>query len=183
MPIRRETRALYPKNWKAISASVRFNWARGSCEACGRPHLTLVAVLPDGRWFDQAAGSWRDARGRQARFPTLLEAIDISHTRVVLAAAHLDANPRNNRRRNLRALCQRCHLQHDRPWHRFQRWLTIRRRSAVGDLFLGSYDVPQRGRSAVMRQAPPLRLVEMQRLLTQNVRLPLLAWQSGGRFS
>ena len=60
-------------------------------------------------------------------------------TRVVLAAAHLDSDPTNNRLKNLRALCQRCHMLHDRPHHLAQRWITYRRRSAVGDLFLGPY--------------------------------------------
>jgi hypothetical protein len=60
-------------------------------------------------------------------------------TRVVLAAAHLDSDPTNNRPKNLRALCQRCHMLHDRPHHLAQRWITYRRRSAVGDLFLGPY--------------------------------------------
>ncbi len=60
-------------------------------------------------------------------------------TRVVLAAAHLDSDPSNNRLKNLRALCQRCHMLHDRPYHLAQRWITYRRRSAVGDLFLGPY--------------------------------------------
>ena len=60
-------------------------------------------------------------------------------THVVPAAAHLDSDPTNNRRNNLRALCQRCHMLHDRPHHLAQRWITYRRRSAVGDLFLGPY--------------------------------------------
>ena len=34
---------------------------------------------------------------------------------------------------------QRCHMLHDRPHHLAQRWITYRRRSAVGDLFLGPY--------------------------------------------
>ena len=38
-------------------------------------------------------------------------------THVVLAAAHLDHNPADNRLRNLRSLCQRCHLINDRPHH------------------------------------------------------------------
>jgi hypothetical protein len=42
-------------------------------------------------------------------------------TRVVLAAAHLDGDPTNNRMKNLRALCQRCHMLHDRPHHLAQR--------------------------------------------------------------
>lgn len=33
----------------------------------------------------------------------------LPRTRVVLASAHLDHNPDNNRLRNLAALCQRCH--------------------------------------------------------------------------
>jgi hypothetical protein len=60
-------------------------------------------------------------------------------TRVVLAAAHLDSDPTNNRLRNLRALCQRCHMLHDRPHHLVQRWITYRRRLAFGDFFLGPY--------------------------------------------
>ena len=39
----------------------------------------------------------------------------------------------------IRALCQRCHMLHDRPHHLAQRWITYRRRFAVGDLFLGPY--------------------------------------------
>jgi hypothetical protein len=38
-------------------------------------------------------------------------------TRVVLAVAHIDRDIRNNHFSNLAALCQRCHLRHDRPQH------------------------------------------------------------------
>ena len=41
--------------------------------------------------------------------------------------------------KNLRALCQRRHMLHDRPHHLAQRWITYRRRLAAGDLFLGPY--------------------------------------------
>jgi hypothetical protein len=58
-------------------------------------------------------------------------------TRVVLAAAHLDSAPTNNRLTNLRALCQRRHLLHDRSHHLVQRWITYRGCLAIGDLFLG----------------------------------------------
>jgi hypothetical protein len=96
--------------------------------------------LPDGRWFDVTAATWRDRRGRLARWPDLVEATRLRTTRVVLAAAHLDSNPANNRLANLRALCQRCHMLHDRPHHLAQRWITYRRRYALGDLFLGRYE-------------------------------------------
>ena len=60
-------------------------------------------------------------------------------TRVVLAAAHLDHDPTNNRLRNLKSLCQRCHLIHDRPQHLARRRITYLLRRALGDLFLGPY--------------------------------------------
>ena len=43
------------------------------------------------------------------------------------------------RHRNVKALCQRCHLLHDRPEHRRRIRITLRRRRALGDLFLGPY--------------------------------------------
>jgi hypothetical protein len=60
---------------------------------------------------------------------------------VVLATAHLDHNPANNRPRNLKSLCQRCHLIHDRPPHLARRRITDLLRRALGDLFLGLYPV------------------------------------------
>ena len=139
MPIRHELRPLYPPDWKELSRRVRFDRAKGLCEVCGRPHAKLIRCLPDGRWFDPAQQTWRDRRGRRARWPDLLALIPARTTRVVLAAAHLDHDPSHNRWRNLKSLCQRCHLLHDQPYHRAQRWITYRRRYATGDLFLGFY--------------------------------------------
>lgn len=141
MPIRAAFRALYPSNWRALSQRVRFERAGGRCQGCGRPHLEDVQCLPDGRWFDPTSLTWRDRRGRPARWPDLIDMVRMRRTRVVLAAAHLDNNPANNRLTNLRSLCQRCHMLHDRPFHLMQRWLTYRRRWAIGDLFLGAYEV------------------------------------------
>ncbi len=58
---------------------------------------------------------------------------------VVLAAAHLDHDPAHNDPRNLKSMCQRCYMLHDRLHHLAQRWITYRRRYALGDLFLGVY--------------------------------------------
>ena len=107
-----------------------------------------VRCLPDGRWFDEVRRTWRDRRGRPALWPDLIEVLHVRRTRVVLAAAHLDNDPANNRLSNLRSLCQRCHMLHDRPFHLAQRWLTYHRRLAIGDLFHGRYGI----------QPPPLAL-------------------------
>ena len=147
MPIRRELRPLYPAHWRELSRRVRFERAGGACEGCGRPHGLTIRCLPDGRWFDSGLGTWRDRRGRPSRWPDLEEMTWQYTTRVVLAAAHLDNDPANNRLRNLRSLCQRCHLVHDRAWHLLQRWITYRLRYARGDLFLGPY---RHGRGAAL---------------------------------
>lgn len=141
MPIRPELRELYPENWPELSEDVRFKRAGGRCQRCARPHLTHVRCLPDGRWFDEAMATWRDRRGRPARWPDLIDAGQFRLTRVVIAAAHLDNHPAHNRNTNLRGFCQRCHMLHDRPYHLAQRWLTYRRRWAIGDLFLGQYEL------------------------------------------
>jgi len=83
----------YPKNWKRIVAGIRRR-ARGRCEWCGARH-----GLPH----------------------------PVTGSKVVLTTAHLgepfalDADKhdkRDIRAENLAALCQKCHLNHDRDEHR-----------------------------------------------------------------
>jgi hypothetical protein len=150
VPIRRELRDLYPAHWRELSRRVRFERARGRCQGCGRPHGATVRCLPDGRRYDSARNTWRDRHGRTARWPDLEQMVRLRTTRVVLAAAHLDHDPGNNRIRNLRSLCQRCHLIHDRPHHLAQRRITYLLHRASGDLFLGPY-----GRLQVERSVRP----------------------------
>ena len=139
MPIRPEMRWFYPIDWPQLSRLVRFARARGLCQGCGRPHGKTIRCLPDGRWFDVDQHTWRDDRGQEARWPDVVEATRIRHTRVVLAAAHLDHDPSNNRLGNLKSLCQRCHMINDRPHHLARRRITYLLRRALGDLFLGPY--------------------------------------------
>jgi hypothetical protein len=70
----------------------------------------------------------RDGRGRKVPSPARAEDTPLRTTKVVLAAAHLDHNPGHSgrRHRNVKALCQRCHLLHDRPEHQRRIRLTLR---------------------------------------------------------
>jgi hypothetical protein len=68
-----------------------------------------------------------------------MEAIEMRMTGVTLATTLLDNDPENNRLRNLRSLCQRCHMIHDCNYHLAQRWITYRLRYALGNIFLGPY--------------------------------------------
>ena len=140
MPIRHELRGFYPIDWDQLSRVIRFERAGGRCERCGRPHGQVISHLGDGRWFDSDAEIWRDGQGR------VIDWIDFAdyrgqlrRTHVILATAHIDHNPTNSRAHNLKALCQRCHLLHNRNEHRRRRRITYRRRRALGDLFEGPY--------------------------------------------
>lgn len=139
MPIRRDLRWFYPIDWHELSRMVRFGRAGGRCETCGRPHGKTVMCLPGGRWLDEDSGRWRDGRGRLRAWPAKLDMTRLRTTFVVTAAAHLDHDVSNSHPRNLRSLCQRCHILHDAPHHAGQRWITYRLRSALGDLFIGPY--------------------------------------------
>lgn len=139
MPINRRYRWFYPIDWPQISRVVRFERAHGRCQHCGRPHGVRIRCLKDGRWFDEDTRSWRDGRGQPAAWPDIVEYAGVRMTRVVLAACHRDHDPTNNRPGNLLALCQRCHMLHDRAEHRRRFRITILMRRALGDLFLGTY--------------------------------------------
>lgn len=152
MPIRPDQRWFYPLDWAQLSWIIRFERAGGCCEHCRRPHGRHVIQTADGSWWDDDRRQWRDDRGRRVRAlpcPDVLSANTpqlhgfeprtLPSTLVVLATAHLDHDPSNNRPRNLAALCQRCHLAHDRSAHRRQRWATLFYRRALGDLFTGVY--------------------------------------------
>lgn len=139
MPIKPQHRFLYPLDWPQISVAIRFGRAKGCCERCGRRHKTTVRQLPDGRWFDETAGTWRDDHGRPAREPELVEAKFIETRRVILATCHVNHNRSDCRWKNLFSGCGRCHLSHDRREHLRLRRITYLQRRALGDLFSGPY--------------------------------------------
>ena len=119
MPIRREHRFFYPIDWPQLSAVIRFRRAKGRCEGCGRPHGETVWHLGDGRWWDAQVGSWRDGKGQAVCLAVGEDDVlrSVRTTRVVLATGHRNHDAADNRDVNLIAVCQRCHMNHDRPEH------------------------------------------------------------------
>lgn len=104
MPIRPENRARYPGNWKAIRRAI-LTQAGHRCECRGECGSGCTALHgPRCAELDR-----RPALGFRGR--------------VVLTVAHLDHQPENCRRANLRAYCQRCHLSYDSEHHQRSRKL------------------------------------------------------------
>lgn len=112
MPIRPENKDRYPDDWKEISLRIREE-AGQLCEWCQKPNRELVTVASGGRWYDATCYMWRGSDGDLlSENPKLHETRDI---KVVLTVAHLNHTPEDNRRENLKALCQACHLAYDAP--------------------------------------------------------------------
>lgn len=106
MPIRPENKNRYPANWKQIRAQI-LERAGHRCEFCGAGNHE-VGYRKDERWIrvteKGSAPNWEKLRAAGL-------------TWIVLTVAHLDHTPENCDPKNLRALCQKCHLQLDMETH------------------------------------------------------------------
>lgn len=107
MPIRKENRARYPRDWKRIADKIRQR-AGNRCE--GSP------AYPDCRAHNGAPHP-------------------VTGSRVVLTVAHLDHVPEHCEPGNLKAMCQRCHLTYDVEHHRRTRYATKKESAMTNDLF------------------------------------------------
>ncbi len=124
MPLKPEQQARYPKDWKAISARIRFDRAQGRCECTGECGLHITTPGPR-RCTEQHGKPATWAKGK-----------------VILTVAHLDGpggpctcpDPCGIDH-HLKAMCQRCHLRYDLPRHRANAAETRRKKSKQYSLF------------------------------------------------
>ncbi len=144
MPIRPENRDRYPPDWPAISARVREE-ADQMCEWCGVENGRMIrrgktsSGLAVYRYESQTAyeDGYDSATGAEVP-DTGEDTCDWgAPKRVVLTVAHLDHQPENCDRANLKALCQRCHNAYDAPMRRAGIAARRRERAAIGDLLDG----------------------------------------------
>ena len=123
MPIKEENKKLYPKNWKEIRERI-LERANNRCEFCGLENNAEGFRMNDGR-FIRTAGD--EVMQRFAH------AFNHKIFKVVLTIAHLDHNPENNSPENLRALCQKCHLNYDKEHHAETRRKTLQKKKESND--------------------------------------------------
>lgn len=82
-----------------------------------------LAIRTEAGWLCEACGAaWGEPH-------------PITGSKVVLTVAHLNHNPADCRRENLKSLCARCHLRYDAPLHRWN--LRHRRNPGQLDMFGG----------------------------------------------
>lgn len=129
MPIKPENKGRYPKDWPEIRARI-LTRAGNCCE--GSP------AYPDCRIGN---GWYRNNTTGEIVSPEsgIVEAWAFadgdSVTCIVLTIGHLDHTPENCADENLRAWCQRCHLNYDAKHHAQTAYATRRSGKAAKDFF------------------------------------------------
>lgn len=143
MPVKPENKARYPNDWPAIAEEVKAA-AGWRCEKCGVFHGDVIwrGTAADGRPVFKAAGASQFCPPICAEtgkaVPDLFwddVAAAPKPTRIIITVAHLDHQPENVERSNLRALCQRCHLAYDSRHHAANAAKTRHRGRAARDFF------------------------------------------------
>lgn len=101
----------YPDNWEEIRQDI-LERAGHCCEFCGVANYAVGARDFSGAWHNE-----RDIHlmNSTAGFELFGDFPDMK--RIVLTIAHLDQNIDHNDYGNLAALCQACHLNHDREFN------------------------------------------------------------------
>lgn len=134
MPIRAEQKALYPKDWKAISLRIREREGQ-KCKTCKAPNGQIVWRSADGAKYMLERGEvFSSVDGEYLGMCKGSEYNGGNMVKIVLTVAHLDHDPTNNDDANLAALCQKCHLTYDAKHHAKNAHQTRRSRKAIGDL-------------------------------------------------
>lgn len=118
----------YPPNWKTEIRPAILQRAENKCEDCGVENHRLIHRFGKGQddWVYYPEGMEAEAwsiDGKKA-------------TKIVLTIAHVD-NPdkMDCRPENLKALCQKCHLQRDMAHHIANRKKTLQERKKQSSLF------------------------------------------------
>ncbi len=96
----------YPSNWKDVIRPAILIRDHYRCKHCSLAHR---------------ARGYRDEKGNFVECDEFMEKWAKKNFKrvhdIILTIAHLDQNVTNNDYENLAALCQKCHLHHDRPFN------------------------------------------------------------------
>ncbi len=124
----------YPPNWKTEIRPAVLERADNCCEKCGLfNHQKVYSVKHNGQsiWFELPSDALRCAgvphlHGYEK---------EVKQVRVVLTIAHLNHDITDNRMENLKALCQKCHLNHDKELHARNARKTREKKAGLQNLF------------------------------------------------
>lgn len=127
----------YPKNWKSEIRPRILARANDTCEqeGCGAVNHSWGYHGKDEVFYSvaQITKALEDTGRDMFEAGDVLEGVGINKKpkKIVLTVAHLDHDLTHNQDENLKALCQRHHLQHDKDLHRFNSRKTIENKKGL----------------------------------------------------
>ena len=132
---------LYPSNWKSEIRPSILKRASNCCEFCGVENYSEGLRSKNGvfiTWseIESALNNngydyfKNELSNHVAKNGFLLFKL----TKIVLTIAHLDHDISNNCPTNLKALCQKCHLSHDKDHHRKNARQTLKTKKGLLEL-------------------------------------------------
>jgi hypothetical protein len=140
MPIRPEYRWFYPIDWPQLSAAIRLvaQRADASIAFAHTAAWSFTSGMVVGGTRKRPHGETVGA-GRSPCRRIRLSRKMTGSLRPKSCWRPPTSITSNNKKRNLKAYCQCCHMLHDRKEHRRRRWIAFRNKNALGDLFPGTY--------------------------------------------
>ncbi len=115
----------YPPNWKTEIRPFILNRAKNCCEFC---KVENGKIILRGYWhniecYQDEDGNIYDSKNSEKIGIDYVGEVHPTGNfiKVVLTIAHLDHNTQNNSDDNLKALCQKCHLNYDKDFHKTNR--------------------------------------------------------------
>ena len=117
----------YPSNWKTEIRPYVLNRSKHRCEFCKVKNYTQGYWDKQGKFYSvEYVMELFERTGYDFFDDELKHYLQKDQTvrtpKVILTIAHIDHDVNNNEYSNLKALCQRCHLHHDKDQHRESRY-------------------------------------------------------------
>jgi hypothetical protein len=117
----------YPKDWKTVIRPKILKRENNCCKFCGVENNRLI------HRYGKEKDEWEYwPEGMQSEVWSLE---GLKSTKIVLTISHLDHDTTNNDYKNLAALCQKCHLSHDKEHHMKNSKETNRAKKGLQNLF------------------------------------------------
>ena len=125
---------LYPSNWKSEIRPSILKRANNCCEFCKVANYSVYVLENNNRVFLKPSTVANFYLCSDEKKRMVGKTGNWVLKKVVLTISHLDHDISNNCPTNLKALCQKCHLSHDKDHHRKNARQTLKTKKGLLEL-------------------------------------------------
>lgn len=124
---------LYPKNWKTEIRPAILERAKHCCENCGVKNYEWIIRGQYG--YQKLDGGIYNLKSEFIGYDYVGSISNKKPIKIILTISHLDHDIKNNNYSNLKAFCQKCHLDYDKEYHAKNRKETNNKKKGLTELF------------------------------------------------